>query len=69
MAKGNPSPKKPKDWDEFKKNKHPTRQLAKRGITVKFSVEVDERLRKMDGCREFIRDAVDAALAQEEVDE
>ncbi|MEM9770002.1 MAG: hypothetical protein AAF889_00100 [Cyanobacteria bacterium P01_D01_bin.73] len=66
MAKGNPSPKKPAEWDQFKKPKHDTLELAKKPIAVRFSVEADEALRAMGSDRqEFVRKAVNEALFQQ----
>ena len=66
MAKGNPSPKQPLEWDQFKKPKHRILELAKKPISVRFSVEVDEALRAMGSDRqEFVRNAVNAALTQD----
>lgn len=64
MAKGNPNPKKPEGWDEFKKPKHQSLELAKKPIATRYSVDVDALLRQMDDRSEFIRNAVDAAIAQ-----
>ena len=65
MPKGNPNPKKPRDWDKHKKPKHATQELAPKIIGVRFSVETDAVLRAMgDEKSEFIRRAVDAAIAE-----
>ena len=65
MPKGNPSPKKPQGWDQHKKAKHPTQELAKKNIAIRFSVKTFERLQSMGSDKnEFIRRAVDSAIAE-----